>query len=330
MNLKQNINFSLWCDFIQRDFLENDFKELIDQEIIYGATSNPAIFQNAIINSAAYEQQINMLQANEAKKIYEELAIVDIKKAAELLKPLHDNDDNDGFISLEVDPNLSNDTSGTFEEGKRLYHQIGHENVMIKVPATQAGYLAMKQLTSLGIPVNATLVFSPHQAIQCAKALNEGILESKRDTKGVVSIFVSRFDRLLDDQCSMYDLEVSQIGIVNATKCYHSIEKFENKNIRTLFASTGVKDDLLKNSYYIDNLLFPNTINTAPLDTIEAWKISGEKKPSSILTNVECDKFFNNVKDKGINMENAYDSLLKDGLSAFKVSFEELLTKVKL
>jgi transaldolase len=330
MSLKQNINFSLWCDFIQRDFLENGFKELINQEIIYGATSNPTIFQNAIVNSTAYEQQINMLQANESKKIYEELAIVDIKKAAELLKSLHDSNDNDGFISLEVDPHLCNNTSSTFEEGKRLYNQIAHENVMIKVPATQSGYLAMKQLTSLGIPVNATLVFSPHQAMQCAKALNEGILESKRDTKAVISIFVSRFDRLLDEQCSIYNLELSQIGIINATKCYHCIEKFENKNIRALFASTGVKNDLLKDTYYIDNLLFPNTINTAPLNTIEAWKTSGSREPSSILTSLECDKFFNNIKNKGIDMKNVYNSLLKDGLSVFKISFEELLTKVKL
>jgi transaldolase len=330
MNLKKDINFSLWCDFIERDFLEDGFKELLEKKLIHGATSNPAIFQNAIVTSSAYEQQINMLQANEAKKIYEELAITDIKRAAQLLKPLHDENDEDGFISLEVDPTLCDDTFGTFEEGTRLYNQINHDNIMIKVPATQGGYPAMKYLTSLGIPVNATLVFSPTQAIRCAEALNAGIEESGKDTKAVISIFVSRFDRLLDNKLIAVGLEESKLGINNATLCYHEIEKFKNKNIRTLFASTGVKGDTLSPSYYIDNLIFPNTINTAPLEAIKAWELDGKVEEASILSEDDCKKYFKELEDKGIDINSAYNTLLKDGLSAFKVSFEELLNKVKL
>ena len=181
MNLRDDINYSIWCDFIERDFLEKEFQALLDRHLIYGATSNPAIFQNAIMTSSAYEQQINMLQANEPKKIYEELSGADIKRAAAILKPLHDANDEDGFISLEVDPYLCDDTMGTIEEGARLYSQIKCENVMIKVPATQAGYEAMENLTSMGIPVNATLIFSPQQAVKCAKALDAGIKKSQKD-----------------------------------------------------------------------------------------------------------------------------------------------------
>lgn len=330
MSLKETINYSIWCDFIERDFLENQFLDIVNDETIHGATSNPAIFEQSITSSEAYNQQISMLQANDVKKIYEELAITDIKRAAQILKPLHDDDTNDGFISLEVDPTLCDDTLGTIEEGARLHSKIGYENVMIKVPATSAGYTAMKELTSMGINVNATLVFSPAQAISCAKALSEGIKQSGKDTKGVISIFVSRFDRLLDEQLNKKGIETSKVGVVNATKCYHEIEKLQNANIRTLFASTAVKGDTLDASYYIDNLIFPHSVNTAPLNTIESWIENGKKTQSSMMSEDECDKFFHNIEKRGINMQTVYTQLLKDGLSAFKVSFKQLLNKIKL
>ena len=328
-NLKEDINFSLWCDFIERDFLEDDFQELINNNIIQGATSNPDIFRNAINTSGAYEQQITMLQANDAKKIYEELCCSDIRRAAQLLKPLHDNNDEDGFISLEIDPTLSDDIFATFEEGTRLHNQINHENLMIKVPATEAGYPAMKYLISIGIAVNATLVFSPQQAIRCAEALNAGIEESGKETKAVISIFVSRLDRLLDDKLAEVSMEKYKIGIMNATKCYHEIQKFKNTNIRTLFASTGVKGDVLNPCYYIENLIFPHSVNTAPLVAIYAWEKQAVFKQSNIAEESQCDEYFKLVEKNEININEAYDKLLKDGLSAFKVSFEELLNKVK-
>lgn len=330
MSLKEKINYSLWCDFIERDFLENQFQEIIDNKTIHGATSNPAIFQQSILKSSAYSQQISMLQANETKKIYEELAITDIKRAAEILKPLYEKNPNDGFISIEVDPQLCDDTLGTIEEGTRLYSQIGYDNVMIKIPATQAGYTAMKELTAMGINVNATLIFSPKQAIECAKSLNEGIKQSGKDTKAVISVFVSRFDRMMDATLNEKELETAKLGIINASKCYHEVEKFKNANIRTLFASTGVKGDDLCPSYYIDTLIYPNSINTAPLNTIEAWLETGKKEQSEIITEKECDLFFKSLEKKNINLNSIYNTLLKDGLSAFKVSFQELLEKIKL
>jgi transaldolase len=330
MSLKENINYSIWCDFIERDFLENGFQNLIEDKIIYGATSNPAIFEQSINNSEAYKQQINMLQANETKKIYEELAITDIKRAAQLLKPLNENNSNDGFISLEVDPTLYNDSDATIEEGIRLEKQIGYSNLMIKVPATDAGYIAMEQLTSLGINVNATLIFSKEQAINCAKSLNNGIIKSGKDTKAVISIFVSRFDRTLDDLMIKKELEPSKVGIMNALKCYYEIEKVENANIRTLFASTGVKGDDLDPSYYIDNLIYKNTINTAPLATIKNWIENGSKKESTIISEDDCNKYFEKISKKNINVDQVAKQLLNEGLTAFKSSFEVLLKKVKL
>lgn len=329
MSLKEDINFSLWCDFIERDFIERQFQDLINDEVIQGATSNPAIFASSIANSVAYKQQLEILQANSAKTIYEELAMTDIKRAAEVLEPMHKDDNDDGFISLEVDPTLCDDAKGTIEEGIRLFKSIGHDNVMIKVPATKAGYEAMEELTSQGINVNATLIFSPEQAINCAKALNAGMEKSITECKAVVSIFVSRFDRLCDGSFAVKGLEKAKLGIINAVKCYHEINKFKNKNIRTLFASTGVKGDELPSTYYVDNLLYPNSVNTAPLATIEDYMTSGCMEPSEIISENECDEFFKMLKKHDIDINEIYDTLLSEGLEAFKVSFEELLIKLK-
>ena len=328
MSLKEDINYSLWCDFIERDFLENRFKEIIKKGIIQGATSNPAIFESSISSSVAYKQQLDMLQANNAKTIYEELALTDIKRAAFLLDNLHKVDSDDGFISIEVDPLLCDDAAGTIEEGIRLYSQINAENVMIKVPATQAGYIAMRELTSRGINVNATLIFSPEQAVKCAQALDEGIKDSNKDIKAVVSVFVSRLDRMADGDFALKGLQTSKLGIINATKCYHEVNKFKNLNIRTLFASTGVKGNDLSPSYYIDNLIYPNSINTAPLATIEDWLKDGSKEPTHIMCEADCDKYFETLKVKGIKMQSIYDKLLSEGLDAFKISFRELLSKL--
>lgn len=329
MSLKENINFSLWCDFIERDFLEGEFGELLNDNTIYGATSNPAIFEQSITTSPAYKSQINMLQANEAKKIYEEVAITDIKRAADIMKPVYDKNNNDGFISIEVDPALCDDMMGTIEEGARLNAQINKENLMIKIPATQAGYGAMRELTSMGIHVNATLIFSPQQALECAKALNEGIKKSGKDIKAVISVFVSRFDRMCDETLASKKLETGKLGIINAIKCYHEINRFQNKNIRTLFASTGVKGDNLPASYYIDNLICPNSVNTAPLTTIQAWKQNGSNTQSTILNEEECNKYFLALSKNGIILDNIYKDLLNDGLSAFKDSFKGLLLRIK-
>jgi transaldolase len=328
MSLKEDINYSLWCDFIERDFLENRFQEIIKDGTIQGATSNPAIFESSISNSVAYKQQLDMLQANNAKTIYEDLALKDIKRAAELLDDLHREDSDDGFISIEVDPTLCDDAAGTIEEGMRLHSSIGADNVMIKVPATDAGYIAMRELTSKGIHVNATLIFSVDQAIKCAQALNEGIKDSNKDIKAVISVFVSRFDRLMDSELASKGLDKGKLGIINATKCYYEINKFENKNIRTLFASTGVKGNDLSPSYYIDNLIFSNSVNTAPLGTIEDWMQDGAKEATAIIPESRCDEYFEQLSQKDINMDKVYTKLLNDGLDAFKVSFKDLLAKL--
>ena len=198
---------------------------------------------------------------------------------------------------------------------------------MIKIPATPNGYEAMRELIGAGISVNATLIFSPTQAIMCAKAFESGIKTAKKNgknPKAVISVFVSRFDRKCDEMFNSKELEKAKLGIINAIKCYHEIEKFDNPNIRTLFASTGVKGDELKASYYIDELILPHSINTAPLDTIKAWDKDGSKIQSQIPTLEECNSYFELLASKDIDIDKIYDELLYEGLETFKVSFDDL------
>jgi len=314
-------NFSLWCDFIERDFLKGEFIELLDKKVFNGATSNPSIFKSAFLTSPAYQDDKAKLKGLDSKEVYEKLAIEDIKRAATTMENLY-HDGNDGFISIEVDPMLCDDANGTIKEGKRLFKEIGKKNVMIKVPATDAGYIAMEELMRSGINVNATLIFSPAQAKGCMDAFQRA---KNSDQKGVVSVFVSRFDGKLDKQIETFGMKTAKIGIYNATKIYDLIESYELPNVRTLFASTGVKSEDLETDYYIKELLFKNAVNTAPLGTIKAFINSKavEKTPTK-----EYEEYFKELEKYGLDMQKAYDELLQDGLKSFKEAFAQILKEL--
>jgi len=324
----KSINFSLWVDFIERDFISNGLVELTKNKIVNGATSNPAIFKDAILNSHSYKNQLESLSSLTAKEKYETLAIDDIKLAADVLRPLYD-DGNDGYVSIEVDPFLCDDAKATTEEGLRLYKEINRPNVMIKVPATEAGYTAMEALASEGIAVNATLIFTPLQAKKCADAFQSAQKNSKKIVDTVLSVFVSRLDRLLDSKCAEKNIETGKLGIYNAANVYNQIEARKIKNLRVLFASTGVKGNELKPSYYIEELLAPNSVNTAPIKTIEAYVKDAPTAPKLPLAQEKIDELFERVTAVGIDVDEALESLLNDGLSSFKDAFKEILDELK-
>ncbi|MFT7003824.1 MAG: transaldolase [Sulfurimonas sp.] len=319
-----DLKFSLWADFIERDYLDKEFKELIKNGVINGATSNPAIFKNAILNSPAYKEQLASLGSLSPKNKYEAVAIYDIKKAADILKPLYDAGD-DGYVSIEVDPFLCDDADATIAEGKRLFSEIGRENVMIKVPATDAGYKAMQELSASSIPVNATLIFKKEQAISCAKAFELGAKRSKKPTDTVISIFVSRIDRALDVTLKEKGVEVALSGIYNTADIYAAIQDMKVVGCRALFASTGVKDDSLTPYYYVDNLLAYNSVNTAPIDTIKAFDKGGLKKKCLPLSSEIITAHFLKVKNAGIDFEAVLDKQIVDGLDSFKDAFSDIL-----
>ncbi|KIM10349.1 MAG: transaldolase [Sulfuricurvum sp. PC08-66] len=319
--------FSLWVDFIERHFIASTMRELIAKGIINGATSNPAIFKNAFTTSPAYTQIIETYRGKiSPKAIYEMLATEDIKAAAQELLGCYERGD-DGYVSIEVDPTLANDAKATIEEGKRLFATIGQPNVMIKIPATEAGYVAMETLVAQGINVNATLIFSLSEALSCARAFAKGQEQTTAKVDTVISVFVSRLDRAIDAKLP-HELQ-AQAGITNAAYIYNAIEKMQVKNNRILFASTGVKGNTLITSYYVDNLLAPNSVNTAPLETIEAFVANGQTEMALPLSKEEITDFFATLLEYDIALDKELVKLKQEGLVAFEEAFAAILTALE-
>jgi len=302
---------SIWVDYLDREFLDNEFKELINSGLVNGVTSNPAIFANAL-KKEIYKEDLEKLKGKTPKEKYEEIAVQDIKKACDILMPLY-KEGKDGFVSLEVDPTLINDAKATIDEALRLVDKIKKDNLMIKIPANEAGYKAMRELSKRGVNINATLVFSPNQAMKVLDAIEE-------DVKVVISIFVSRFDRKLNP--ILEKDKKDKVGIFNAIKIYNQIEKAK-ENIRALFASMGVKQSYLEKDYYVKNLYLKNSVLTLPLDVIEEIK-NKELKESFDYQNKDIDKFLSNI-----NMENVYQELFDEGAKAFKDAFNNMLKGLK-
>jgi len=328
-----NLAFSLWLDFIERDFLRKEFVELIEKGIVNGATSNPAIFAKAISSSPAYQEALKNLEGKSAKEKYEALAIEDIKNAAIALRSVYD-EGNEGFISLEVDPFLAFDTRGTVKEARRLFKAIDEPNVMIKVPATEAGYPAMTELLSDGICVNATLVFSPEQARACLDAMKAGIDEFENTggerVEAVISVFVSRFDRMLDATLAAKGLPTAKTGIMNAARIYNMVQENHTPVIRTLFASTGVKEGQnLPADYYIRSLYGAHCVNTAPLDTIKAFEAGPKPEATLPMAAKEIDAYFEELERHGIVMSEVCHRLMEEGIEAFETAFRSMLKQLE-
>ncbi|EDM24103.1 transaldolase [Caminibacter mediatlanticus] len=315
---------SIWVDYLDREFLDTTFKDWVNSRLVNGLTSNPAIFSNAL-KKDVYKGEIEKLkkEGKNSKEIYEELAVRDIQKACDILEPLYDEGD-DGFASIEVDPRLINDAKGTIDEALRLYDKIERDNVMIKIPANEAGYKAMEELAKRGININATLVFSPNQAMKSLEAISKG----GRRIEGVISVFVSRFDRKLNNQLDMQNLAKDRVGFFNAIKIYNQIEEAGYSNIRTLFASTGVKQDYLNKDYYVENLYLPHSVLTLPLDVIEEIK-NKELNESFHFQTKHIDAFFSFLTPAGINMQKVYQELFDEGVEAFEKAFEDMLNSIK-
>lgn len=305
--------FSLWIDYIERDFIETKLPYYIENGVV-GATSNPAIFKEAFRSDAYLEERKKL--GLKGKKLYEALAISDIQRACDKFLDLY-NMDRDGFVSIEVDPAYAHDAISTIEEAKQLYKKINRPNVMIKVPATSAGYIAIKELIRSNIPVNATLVFGLDQTRKLLKAVADTTVPV------VISVFVSRFDRLLDEKLPS-DLQ-AKAGIMNAAAHYNLIEESGNKMVRTLFASTGVKGDKLDPSYYITNLLAENSVNTAPPATVDSFLKTDDRSNRLPISQDEINNYFVKLSDYNVDFDKICDNLLNDGLKQFEVAFSDII-----
>lgn len=317
---------SIWCDFIERGFLQSEFRELVSQGRIQGATSNPSIFSQAL-QSESYLTSIQELkqEGKKPKQIYETLAIEDIKNASEILLSLYMQNPQNGLVSIEIDPFLSEDIRASIDEGVRLWHEINAKNVMIKVPATQSGYTIMEHLMLRGINVNATLVFTKEQMRRVLQAFQKANTEAQ----GVISVFVSRFDRVIDLQLKDNALR-GKYGIANAIAIYKDFLTYKPKpNHRILFASTGVKEqnEVYNNAgYYVHPLAFADCINTLPLNTLRSLQTHDLQEPSmQQIASFDDLEIAASLEDMDINLIDIEEQLLQEGLKSFEDSFREML-----
>ncbi len=344
---------SVWLDFIRRDMLESGELATMVDDGIRGLTSNPAIFKNAIGGSDAYDAAISAAVAADADAtplaVYEGLAVADIQDAADALRPVYDaSGGDDGYVSLEVSPHLANDTAGTIEEAHRLWGLVERPNLMIKVPATDEGIPAIEELIAAGINVNATLMFSMQDYEDVAQAYVRGVrrAENPSNIASVASFFVSRVDTSTDAALEKIgsDEALSQRGkaaVANAKLAYDRYrEIFEGDDFadqvargaraqRVLWASTGVKNPEYSDVLYVEPLIGPNTVNTMPPATIDAFVDHGDVAKAALTDDVDGARDDIAVlADFDIDFDEITADLKVAGVKAFQDSFDDLLETV--
>jgi transaldolase len=347
---------AIWLDFIRRSLIVSGELQALVGEGLRGMTSNPTIFEKAIAGSDDYDEDMRWLVNDGASvmEIYEALAFEDIRTAASVLRPVYDRTaGTDGYVSLEVNPKLAHDTGGTIAEARRLFATLECPNVMIKVPATQAGIPAIETLIGEGINVNVTLIFSLDHYRAVAGAYLAG-LEKLAAAGGdlfrvasVASFFLSRIDtavdRALDNVQSQSGDPQSlkgKIAIASAKAAYtlfHEIfagARWERLAVqgaryqRPLWASTSTKNPAYPDTLYVDSLIGPNTVNTLPPATLNAFREHGTVAPTLETGLDEPEQQFARLADLGVDLDVVNQTLQDDGVASFANSFESLLAGI--
>lgn len=339
---------SCWLDYIRRDMVRNgDLAGLIERDGISGITSNPAIFEKAIVHSDIYDEAIRSLARKGlyARQIYDRLSLEDVGEAADLFRPVYDRTGGrDGFVSLEVNPHLARDTEGSIDEARRLWHELNRPNVMIKIPATLEGLPAITQLISDAINVNVTLIFSLSRYDAVMAAYIEGL--ERRIAKGqqiegiasVASFFLSRIDTLLDITLNHKATKLKgKTAIACAKVAYQAYQRRFSKDDftrlsekgakpqRLLWASTSTKDPMESDIKYVEPLIGPGTVNTMPVETMNAYRDHGN--PANRIGEGLSDaiKLLDDLASAGIDLEAATRELESEGLSKFNQPFDRLI-----
>jgi transaldolase len=340
-----------WVDEISREDIQNGgLQRMIDDGIV-GVTSNPAIFQKAIAGSDLYDEQLHELakETDDPKEMFWAVAGEDIRDACDILMPVHgETAGQDGFVSLEVQPDIAYDTEATVEEAARLHGMVDRPNLFVKIPATLPGLVAIEEMISRGRSINVTLIFSLERYREVARAYTRGLqrlVENGKDPSGVHSVasfFVSRIDSEADTQLEELgaeDLE-GELAIANAKLAYQIYkevfggarwkklaERGANPQ-RLLWASTSTKNPDYPDTLYVDNLVGPETVNTMPKKTIEAVMDHADIRPTLEEGVEEAKRLLERLREAGLDYEDVTDILEKEGIQKFADPFNEMLEEI--
>lgn len=357
-----NFGQSIWLDHLSRSFIrDGDLKHLVDTDGVKGVTSNPAIFEKAVGHSKDYDDQIATLirtGKTDPREIFRALAVSDIKAAADVLLPTYRATNGaDGFVSIEVSPDLAHDTHWTEKEARDLWHAIHKPNLMIKVPATEEGLPAIRDLIAEGINVNITLLFARDMYERVAEAYIAGLEKQPANADlsrmaSVASFFVSRIDSKADEQieqkfATAKDADRAalqrargRVAIANAKLAYreyktifsgprwNALVKRGARPQRLLWASTGTKNKAYSDILYVETLIGPYTVNTVPLETLEAFRDHGKPAATLETCTTESECILAGLEKAGISLKKITDELTEDGVKKFEEAADKLYSAI--
>jgi len=345
---------SVWIDYLSRKLIhDGELARMLDEDAVVGVTSNPTIFQKAISDGDAYDEQLKEVLAEEddPKEVFLRLAIKDVQDACDLFRPVWDGGaGQDGYVSIEVDPNLAYDTEGTIAEAQRLHELVDRPNCFVKIPATEPGLSAIEEMLARGRSINVTLIFSLQRYTEVVEAFQRGLerlVESGGDpgpVASVASFFVSRVDTEADkrlEELGAPDELKGKLAIANAKLAYerykelHSGERWDAlaaKGARTqrcLWASTSTKNPAYRDVMYVEELIGPQTVDTMPEETIRAFQDHGEVALTLEREIDEAHRVFERLAEAGVDYDDVVAVLEKEGVDKFSDSFKELLEGVR-
>jgi len=349
MNDLLSLGQSVWLDFIRRTMVRDGELSGLVGRGLRGLTSNPSIFEKAIAGGDEYDDALRAALREDPEvdtvSLFESLAIVDIREAADLLRPVYDESDgSDGFVSLEVSPHLAHDEDRTFAEAHRLWAAVDRPNLMIKVPATADGMKAIERLIADGVNVNATLMFSMAHYEGVARAYLRGLERAAHPerTASVASFFVSRVDTMVDGKLDALATPEARAlrgraAVANAKLAWHRFrEIFHGPDFETLrgrgahvqrvlFGSTSTKDPAYSDVKYVEELIGAETVNTLPPETLEAFLDHGEAHATLADGATEARAVMSDLAGLGIDMDEVTETLQRDGVRKFAEAFDKLL-----
>jgi transaldolase len=348
---------SVWIDYLSRNLLQTgELKRMMEEDAVVGVTSNPTIFQKAVSQGSAYDEQLKELLEHEddPKEIFLHLAVRDVESALDLLAPVHEANAQDGYVSIEVDPNLAYDTEATYKEAIRLHEWIDRPNLYVKIPGTEPGLKAIEDCIAIGRSINVTLLFSLKMHEEAMEAYVRGLerfVEGDGDptqVRSVASFFVSRVDTETDKRLEAIGTEEAlalrgKLAIANARIAYENYkdvfsgerwEALEAKGAlpqRCLWASTSTKNPEYRDVLYVEELIGPHTVNTMPEQTIQAFQDHGEVRGDTVEDDLEAARTLleEQLPAVGVDYDDVVETLEKEGVQKFSDSFAELLDGVK-